>query len=252
MVCVRIPSQEIRRVTLSLLVEVGNVSVMGLASNPIIHTAGVWTRSQVKHALRPRLIRAYLDANEIRLLKIGAGRHATPGWLCTDINPRWPGVVYMDATNPWPLPSDTFAAIACEHMIEHVPHEGGQVLLRESRRTLMPGGTLRISTPNIDLVRDLLLDKEREYAGWSNRTFGDVSEGSNPVFTVNRMMRLWGHTFIYDEATLTADLRLAGFTKIVKCHPGESEHVELVGIDRHAEDIGEEYNRAESLILEAT
>jgi hypothetical protein len=104
----------------------------------------------------------------------------------------------------------------------------------------------------MDLIRDVLCRGEERYAEWSNRTFGGESGGSNPIFAVNRMMREWGHTFIYDEATLRDALLACNFTQIVSCEPGKSAHDALVGIDRHAEEIGEENNVSESLILEAS
>ena len=54
-------------------------------------------------------------------------------------------VVYMDATEPFPLPSQSFDAVHCEHVIEHVAYEAGMTMLRECRRVLRPGGVLRIA-----------------------------------------------------------------------------------------------------------
>ncbi len=206
----------------------------------------------MKRSVRRRRIAAYLTGAGPKYLKIGAWNHTDPGWLATDINPKFPGVVYLDATKPWPVPARSFDAVDCEHVIEHVTYESGLNLLRECRRALKQGGVLRVSTPRMELIPELLSGAESRYAEWSNCTFGEGGEGANPCFTINRMVREWGHTFIYDEATLTEAMHIAGFDDVVKCRPGESAHAALIGIDRHAEEVGEENNRSESLILEAS
>ncbi|WP_278184029.1 class I SAM-dependent methyltransferase [Mycobacterium alsense] len=180
------------------------------------------------------------------------------GWLCTDPVPVRRPTVYLDAIKHWPIPSESFRYIVCEHMIEHVPYEAGLRLINEAHRVLQRDGVLRISTPNLDVFR-LLPDSDdpdvQEYIRWSNRTYGTpeqrADEGS-PAHVINRMMRAWGHIYLYDEETLRQALTRAGFREVVRCEPGMSSHAELVGVDRHADSIGAVANRIESLILEAT
>jgi predicted SAM-dependent methyltransferase len=178
--------------------------------------------------------------------------------MSTDLVPVKRSVMYLDATKRWPIPSGSFQYVLCEHMLEQVPYDAGLEVLREAHRILRPGGTLRISTPNLDVIR-LLPDSRdprvEEYVEWSNRTFGspaEMADAGSAVHALNRVMRAWGHTYIYDEATLRHALNLTEFHQIVRCTPGESAHVELLGTDRHAQLVGETPNRVESLILEAT
>jgi predicted SAM-dependent methyltransferase len=195
-----------------------------------------------------------------RYLRIGAGRHADRGWLATDLVPLRRAIVYMDGTKPFPLPDESFDGIVCEHMIEHVPYESGLRVLRECHRVLKLGGVLRIATPDLDFVRHLtdLAPYDENVAAyvrasnckWDTHLDGEAT--SNPVFVINRMMRAWGHTFLYDRATLSDALRRAGFENIVTVDSGSSEHPAFVGVDRHGEEIGELYNKMESLVLEAT
>jgi predicted SAM-dependent methyltransferase len=209
---------------------------------------------------RPRQLDRYCAEvpPEKRCLSIGSGLNVIDGWLCTDPVPVRPATLYLDATKHWPIPSASFRYMACEHMIEHVPYEAGLQLLSEAHRVLQPGGVLRISTPNLDVFR-LLPDSDdpdaEEYVRWSNRTYGSAAERADEassVHVLNRMMREWGHIYLYDEDTLSRVLMRAGFREVVRCEPGISQHAELVGVDRHAESIGELANRIESLILEAT
>lgn len=227
---------------------------------PLAYNAASLGLRTVGLARRNRQIAAYLTANQRRFLRIGCGSYTDLGWLATDLLPVRRNVVYMDATKRFPLPDASFDAVQCEHVIEHVTFEAGLVMLRECHRVLRKGGILRIATPNIDLVRRLLDSDDEDpalvrYVEWSNRTYGTRSAGdelANPVLTANRLVRSWGHTFIYDEPTLRRALSRAGFSEIVTVSPGESSHTELRGIDRHAQEIGRGPNELETLALEAT
>jgi predicted SAM-dependent methyltransferase len=210
---------------------------------------------------RDRQIGRYLaEHRDERYLRIGAGSHAGSGWLAADLVPEHLNIAYMDNTKPFPLPNRSFDAIVCEHMIEHVPYDAGMNVLGECYRVLKVGGVLRIATPNMTSVCKLIdfstLDEAATaYVKWSNSTFGGDLEAkniSNPVFVINRVMRAWGHTFLYDERTLTEALVHAGFETVVRVSPGCSEHPALVNVDRHGEEIGERFNEIESLVLEAT
>jgi hypothetical protein len=93
-----------------------------------------------------------------------------------------------------------------------------------------------------------------EYIAWSNRTFeapGAPADLTNGVITLNRIMRDWGHVFLYDAATLTALLRQAGFVDCQSHEPGQSDDPELRGIESHGDRIGHQANRFETMVLEA-
>jgi ubiquinone/menaquinone biosynthesis C-methylase UbiE len=156
------------------------------------------------------------------------------------------------------MPSASFRYIACEHMIEHVPYEAGLQVISEAHRVLQRDGVLRISTPNLDVLR-LMPDSDdpdvQDYIRWFNCTFGSAAQRAdqaNPVHALNLVMHEFGHTYLYDEGTLRQVLTRAGFRQIVRCEPSMSRHAELVGVDRHADYIPDAANRIESLILEAT
>jgi predicted SAM-dependent methyltransferase len=227
---------------------------------PVAYSAATLGVKAVGLMRRNRQIAGYLNANQRRYLRIGSGSHIDPGWLSVDLLPVSLSVVFMDATKPFPLPSESFDAVQCEHVIEHVAYEAGLAMLSECHRVLHKGGVLRIATPNLDLLRRLLDGDDDDpalaaYVERSNRRFGTPAEQrdvGNAAFTANRLVRNWGHTFIYDEPTLRKALGAAGFFEIVNVTPGESSHSELRGIDRHEEEIGKEPNELETLALEAT
>jgi hypothetical protein len=55
---------------------------------------------------------------------------------------------------------------------------------------------------------------------------------------------------VYDEEDLAAKLRQAGFTRVQRVEPGESDHEALRGLERHGGAAW--INRAEAMCLEAT
>jgi predicted SAM-dependent methyltransferase len=195
---------------------------------------------------------------EKRRLFIGAGTITLKGWLATDLVPVKPSIVYMDATKRWPMSSSSFRYVVCEHMISQVPYDDGLRVLAEAQRVLVQGGVLRISTTDLDFFRRLsdATDPEVEqYVKWSNQAFGSSAERlepANATHVVNRIMRGFGNAYIYDEPSLRGALARAGFRDIVRCEPGRSDHVELVDVDLHAKVIGDEANRLDSMVLEAT
>ncbi|WP_285028984.1 methyltransferase domain-containing protein [Mycolicibacterium sp. lyk4-40-TYG-92] len=227
---------------------------------PAAHGVAVLGLQLAGRARRPGQLARYLRAvpPDKRKLSLGAGAMTLPGWLCTDLVPVKPSVMYLDAAKQWPIPSASFRYMLCEHMFEQVPYDVGLRVLREARRVLQPGGVLRLSTPDLNVVRSLPDSTEAdvlEYVRWSNRTFGTPAERADmdsPVHTLNRVMRAWGHSYIYDEATLRNALQRSGFQEIRRCGPDMSEHTELLGADRHAALVGDTPNRVESLIVEAT
>jgi hypothetical protein len=82
------------------------------------------------------LVTHYLDQHEQRRLQIGCGGNLRSGWLNSDYYPRSAQILHLDATRAFPLPSSSFDLVYSEHMIEHVPHGGGQAMLDECFRIL--------------------------------------------------------------------------------------------------------------------
>jgi predicted SAM-dependent methyltransferase len=209
---------------------------------------------------RSREIDKYLRTFEIRKLRLGAGRHTDPDWLSADLVPLSWKIVFMDARKPLPLPSDSFDFIECEHMIEHVNLASARRLLSEFHRILRPNGVLRLATPDLERLIRFVADRHAAdddasyYVTTTNKVMSAIPDGdeANPVYMINRVVRDWGHQFLYDEPTLTRLLEAAGFRNVVRCAPHESEHPELVAVDRHHEETGERMNRIETLLLEAT
>jgi len=95
----------------------------------------------------PPKIASYLAATDSPRLQIGAGSNVLAGWLNTDYFPDRADFIHLDATGRFPFDDSSLDLIFSEHVIEHVPLDGGVNMIAESFRVLKPGGRLRISTP---------------------------------------------------------------------------------------------------------
>jgi predicted SAM-dependent methyltransferase len=226
---------------------------------PIVWKAAALTIRYSNQPHRTSHIQRYLADNQVRRLRIGAGPHTDDGWLCADLMPLSRDVVFMDATKAFPFPSRSFDRILCEHMIEHLYLRGARSMLAECMRVMRPGGVLRVATPDLQRLISVFehagADEEsREYVTSMNSTNPDIpaSDQGNPSYMLNRMVRDWGHQFLYDETTLRQLLIEEGFVDIVRCEVGQSSHADLIGVERHQEAIGDVHNKIETMVLEAS
>jgi predicted SAM-dependent methyltransferase len=191
----------------------------------------------------PRTIREYFETHSIRKLQLGAGGHTVAGWLNTDIEPK-ANEVYLDATSDYPFPSGSFHYVFAEHLIEHLPWEGGLKMLKECHRVLAPGGKIRIVTPNLvksfQLINDSAGVEVRKVTEASRRLFDWPDTPVMAAYVFNKTMREWGHQFIYDPATLRKTFELAGFTEIKERRMGEKTDPIFEGVEFRTRSLGED------------
>ena len=200
------------------------------------------------HVVRARRVREYLARDPEPALQVGGGPLDLPGWLNGDLIA---GDVYLDLERRLPLPDARFAYAFGEHVIEHIAPRRVPRLLAELRRVLRPGGTLRLTTPDlaklVAIYEDRSPDTSRaEYSAFVAQIVD--RPGLLPAAMLNTAIRGWGHRHIYDEPELTALLLAAGFSGVERVEPGTSAHERLVGIERH----GKWVNRVEAMTLEST
>ncbi|MEA3059759.1 MAG: hypothetical protein QOE50_1171 [Sphingomonadales bacterium] len=160
----------------------------------------------------------YLARHRPAKLHIGCGTNPLDGWLNTEYSALVPpGALYLDATRPFPLPSASFDLIFSEHMIEHVRLDGAVSMLGECQRVLKAGGRIRIATPRLEFMVELLTDPSdahRRYADLHYEGLVDEPTVRTPARIVNDYHRMWGHCFVYDEPTLRLLVERAGFVNV--------------------------------------
>ena len=96
-----------------------------------------------------------------RRLHIG-GKQKRDGWEILDVNPG-PLVDHLgNAIDLSQFADGTFAEIYASHVLEHFDYKDALVAaLREWHRVLAPGGVLRLSVPDIDVLAHLLLQRHK-------------------------------------------------------------------------------------------
>lgn len=252
--------------------------------------AAVWGTLRTPHRiLRPKVISDYLASHPVRKLQVGCGGNILDGWLNSDLNPvRSMGVyianrqdaqqhgrqteseratpnpltdiIFLDATKALPFVENTFDYVFSEHMIEHIGYQDAMHLLKEIYRVLKPGGKARISTPDLRFLIDLYVqdksDLQKRYITWATDSFLPgmslpECESDADTFVINNFVRNWGHQFIYDQKTLFGAFEQRGFRDIIRCQPGESDDTNLSGIESHGLRISDDFNRLESIVVEA-
>lgn len=193
-------------------------------------------------------------------LNLGCGRNVMNGWLNVDLFSMSPKILTMDASKPYPFPDESFDYIYSEHMFEHLDLAGQQNMMRECYRVLRPGGVLRLAMPNFDFLVDLVNNPNSEinnrYLDWSYQLFiqhkleYEVDREDYPIYVVNNFMRDWGHQFIHTTGSL-ANLGLSyGFNKAEQCHIGKSRYYDLIGCERHQNEIPVWANDLETFVME--
>ena len=204
----------------------------------------------------PSKINAYLRAAPSPRLQIGAGYNLLRGWLNTTLYPFAPGAVYLDASQPFPIPSASFDYVFSEHVVEHIEFEAAATMLGESARILKSSGRIRLATPDLAQIIALYTQPsaqaQRDYIRWIMDNFQPQVGEYNPAHVINQSFHGWRHKFIYDEQTLVTALEAAGFTAVTRVEPGESGDEHLRGIEQHGDYVGSDAAmRYETMVFEA-
>lgn len=200
-----------------------------------------------------RLTTAYLAGTDEPKLHIGCGANHLEGWLNTELCPHG-REIFLDATNPLPLPSSTFAFVYSEHMIEHIPYAQARAMVRECFRILRPGGVIRLVTPNLEFLNTLLQRDltpfQDAYIDYSVRQYAIQDGAGSGVHVFNHFMRAWGHQFIYDQSALNRLVAEAGFVDVTAGSLSESRHARLQGVAK-VDRMPAGFLAAESIVVEA-
>lgn len=201
--------------------------------------AWMWTEPRLTNSVRAvtgkngRLVRQYLEANQVRGLHIGCGGNHLDRWLNTELCPRG-DEIFLDATRPFPLPAQSFNYVYSEHMIEHIPYSGAERMLRECHRVLRPGGVIRLVTPDLAFLRTLLeppySQQLQDYIAYSRAEHKVEGPAGSGVHVFNHFMRAWGHQFIYDQVSMFTLLADTGFINIAARTLDHSPHEALQGL----------------------
>lgn len=153
-------------------------------------------------------------------INVGCGRFPIAGWLNLDIQ-ELPGVDRVVDVRDG-LPFREAAAVYAEHFLEHLTFLEALDFLRASHAALAPGGSIRVSTPNLAWV-------------WATHEPGapDAAEARRRTFVANRAFYGWEHRFLWTRDLLAEALASCGFTAVRFTAYGESADPALSHLEQH-------------------
>lgn len=177
-------------------------------------------------------------------LNVGCGPNIAKGFVNIDYNWR-PGVdLVWDITRPLPFPTGEVGGIYSEHCLEHLTLDGGKAFLAECARLLMPGASLRLIVPDLEMyARAYVEGLDGRSPVLPNEHYVNSTGVNRPVALINELFFGPDHRFIYDFATLRELLSQLGFSEITRCSINQGADPRL-----QIDDIG---HVSESLYLEA-
>ena len=189
----------------------------------------------------------------VRKLQLGAGDFNLSGWLNTDIGPI-EGQAFLDATKAFPLPDASFQVVSSEQVVEHLTSEQGLGMMKESFRILVHGGKVRVATPNLAQLVDLLRDDKtpeqiaymRAKIDWHH--WSAASDPANII--INQEMNEFGHHFLYTPKSLKSAIAAAGFIQIKQYKSGESDDLALKAIEIRSHSNVADIDRYETMVFE--
>jgi predicted SAM-dependent methyltransferase len=156
----------------------------------------------------------YLVNHHPKILNLGGGGNCIEGCLTADITPR--ADIYVDITKKLPFEDNSIDYIFCEEAIEHINLNDGIALLKECWRILKEGGTMRITTPNLDWFAE-------------NSTLSVDS-----CHQINEIFYNHDHRYLYTTKALRYFVEQTGFVNIVQSSYKDSNS-QLGYLDSHAD-----------------
>ncbi|MCW2753256.1 MAG: hypothetical protein JWQ32_667 [Marmoricola sp.] len=203
-------------------------------------------RTVNKPVATARTARALAASPRPLKVEIG-GLEPREGFVVTNVNATTRN--YLDCTKPWPTPDGSVQYVYSDNVIEHLPLAAGRAMLQQAYRSMVPGGVIRLVTPDIRKHVELYLAGQSSLTGevgLAYREMGLVVE--HPVDLIRIPIGSFGHHegYLYDFDALEYELKSAGFHSVIECQLGQSEHEALRGHDVRVGEGGAQ------IVVEAT
>jgi predicted SAM-dependent methyltransferase len=146
--------------------------------------------------------------------------------------------IELDARHPLPFADNSVDWVYAEHFIEHVSLAEGIRWLAEVRRILVPGGLIRVTTPDLRLYAESYLSPDGGLFG--ELRDGLFDRGARPrlpqrrAFMMNLVFLFWDHRWIYDFDELCHAFDQAGYPEgsVRRCSFRKGRQADVAAMDR--------------------
>lgn len=154
-------------------------------------------------------------------LNLGCGLQVAEGWVNIDRDDHGQGATRVfDFRSHLPFETASFDAVVAHHVLDMLTLDELARVLGEVHRVLVPGGVLRISTPDVEeAIRVVVQQSEAEALEW----FPMVERGVTALEKLSHWLTWYGtrRTLLCFEM-LEPMLREAGFTQVAYAICGET------------------------------
>lgn len=146
--------------------------------------------------------------------------------------------IRLDVSESLPFEDRSVEWVYAEHLLEHITLERAIAWLREVKRILVPGGLLRLTTPDLKRYVRSYLQDDGFFAEHRDRLLDVLTPAprmpSRPAFMLNQIFYFYGHRWVYDFEELCYALLSAGFEsdRISRCAFREGARPQVAGLDR--------------------
>lgn len=178
---------------------------------------------QTKHISIPD----YLAGDGPKKLQLGCGMNQIPGWLNTDFRPDY-DVTFLDVTQPFPIPDNSFDFIFAEHLIENFKPQQLKDVLSECFRILNPGGIIRLTFYCADALCNMSDSKQ-----------------------INEFITRLSKAYLHLGKEIRTMLSESDFEEIIIATPESSRHPHLQNISQHKHYLSPKQYQSETITFEA-
>jgi len=131
-------------------------------------------------------------------------------------------VRYLNLFKPLPYAESSFQYVFSSHVFEHLPRPVLSRLLLELHRVLKPGGTMRVSVPDLTFMVNSYQEED-----------GDAFVKA--IFEIDQVNAKNRHHWMYNENSMRAMLSEASFTNITRCQFRQGKCPDLELLDNRPE-----------------
>lgn len=147
------------------------------------------------------------------------------GDFLTRGRPRFPkNVEFGDVAKGLPLGDNSCEAVYCSHILEHLSLHDFRLALHETHRILAPGGVFRGVVPDLAFYINAYVSGSGADAATEFMRNTDLGEERRSVGVKGIAQAFLGnsrHRWMWDYASLEAELASAGFQEVRRAAPGD-------------------------------